>query len=130
MAEIVGENVDRLCTVEMRPQGMPRGKIHRLYDAARRKQGKPLTLLAAEKIIERVRKRDVVIVTTGAGGSPWLPAGETDGAPGAAAIARAISVGLGAIPVYVSEENNLKPIIASSAAAGIPVMKYEEARQR
>ena len=37
MPEIIGENVDRLCTVEMRPQGMPRGKIHRLYEAARRK---------------------------------------------------------------------------------------------
>ena len=130
MPEIIGENVDRLCTVEMRPQGMPRGQIHQLYEAARQKQQRPLTLLAAEKLANQVGKKDVVLVTTGAGGPPWLPFGETDGAPGAAAIARAVALGLGAIPVYVSEENNLKPIIAASQAAGVPVMSFEQARLR
>jgi len=83
MPEIIGENVDRLCTVEMRPQGMPRGKIHRLYEAARRKQnGRPLTLLAAEKLRAAVKPGDYVILATGAGVPPWMPAGETDGPVG------------------------------------------------
>ncbi len=130
MPEIIGENVDRACTIEMRPQGMPRGQIHRLYAAAREKQGRPLTLLAAEKILKCVGKKDTVIVMTGAGGPPWLPAGETDGAPGVAGLAWALSVGLGAIPVFLSEENNLKPIIAASQAVGLPVMNYEDATSR
>ena len=86
MPEIMGEYVDRLCTVEMRPQGMPRGKIHRLYDAARRRQGgRPLTLLAAERLRGVVKAGDSVILATGAGGPPWMPAGETDGPVGVAA---------------------------------------------
>jgi len=35
MPEIIGEYVDRLCSVEMRPKGMPRGTMHLLYEAAR-----------------------------------------------------------------------------------------------
>jgi len=59
VSEIIGEYVDRLCTVEMRPQGMPRGKIHRLYEAARRRQqDRPLTLLAAERLRATVKPGD------------------------------------------------------------------------
>ena len=99
MPEIIGENIDRLCTVEMRPQGMPRGKIHRLYEAARRKQnGRPLTLLAAEKLRAALKPGDYVILATGAGVPPWMPAGETDGPVGIAALGRALVMGLGARP--------------------------------
>ena len=56
MPEIVGEYVDRLVNLEMRVQGgLPRGVTHRLYEAARKKQGAPLTFLAAHKLIDALK---------------------------------------------------------------------------
>jgi hypothetical protein len=126
MPEIVGEYVDRLCTVEMRMLGLPRGVTHLLYESARRVQDAPLAFLAARRILERVGGGDVVMFLTGAGVMPWLPAGETDGPLGAVSLARAVIAGLGAEVVYVSEERHLRPIEAASAAAGIPVIDVVE----
>jgi D-glutamate cyclase len=131
MPEIIGENVDRLCTVEMRPQGMPRGKIHRLYEAARRKQnGRPLTLLAAEKLRAAVKPGDYVILATGAGVPPWMPAGETDGPVGIAALGRALLLGLGARPIFVTESHSLRALRAPVIAAGMSVVSPEIAAAR
>lgn len=131
MPEIIAENVDRLCTVEMRPQGMPRGKIHRLYEAARRRQqGRPLSLLAAERLRTAIKPGDRVILATGAGAPPWLPFGETDGPPGVAALARALAVGLGARPVFVTEAQSLEPLRAAVLAAGLLVVSPEMAARR
>lgn len=131
MPEIIGENVDRLCTVEMRPQGMPRGKIHLLYEAARRRQqGRPLTLLAAERLRAAVKPRDHVILATGAGGPPWMPVGETDGPLGVAALGRALTLGLGARPVFVTESHSVRSLSAAVVAAGLPVVSPEVAAAR
>lgn len=130
MPEIIAENVDRLCTVEMRPQGMPRGKMDRLYEAARRKQKRPLTLLAAERLRAAVEPGDHVILATGAGGPPWLPAGETDGPLGVAALGRALSLGLGARLVFVTESHSLRSLGATVLAAGVPVVSREVAAAR
>ncbi len=119
MPRIIGDNIDRLVTVEMRTQGIVRGNIVQLYDAARAKLCEPLTMLGAQRLREAIRPGDAVIITTGAGSWPWLPKGETDGPPGAASLARAISLGLGARPIIVSEERNLPGIIASCAAIGL-----------
>jgi hypothetical protein len=121
--EIIGEYVDRLCTVEMRMKGLPRGLAHRLYESARRVQHRPLTYLAAQRILQRVGDNDVVVLLTGAGVLPWLPHGETDGPPGIVSLARAVIVGLGAKAIYVSEERHLRPVEAASLAAGIPVVR-------
>jgi hypothetical protein len=67
----------------------------RVYDDTRDKYGRPLTLLAAEKLVERVGRGDHVFIVTNSH--------EMDGPPGAAAIARSLVVGLGAIPVIVTE---------------------------
>ena len=52
-----------------------------------------------------------MFVVTGAGTPPGLPAGETDGPPGAAALARAIEFGLGGTPILISEERNMPAVI-------------------
>ena len=131
MPEIVAENVDRLCTVEMRPQGMPRGKMHRLYEAARRRQqNRPLTLLAAERLRAAVKPGDHVILATGAGGPPWLPAGETDGPLGVAALGRALSIGFGIRPVFLTESQSVDSLSAVVMAAGLPVVGEEVAASR
>lgn len=126
MPYIIGEYVDRLCTVEMRfREGLPRGVTHRLYAAARAHQGEPLTSLAARRLREQVQAEDRVLVVTGAGAPPGLPQGETDGPLGAAALVRALDIGVGAKPILVTEERNAPPIVAAVQAAGVTIVEEE-----
>ncbi|WP_102225805.1 glutamate cyclase domain-containing protein [Acidimangrovimonas sediminis] len=123
MDDIIGEALDRLITVEMRyASGVPRGIIAPLYDAARQEAGRPLTTLAVEAICRAVAPGDRVLIVTGAGAPPFLPVGETDGPLGAVAIGHALDRGLGAKPVFLSEERNLGPIAATAEAAGLSVL--------
>jgi hypothetical protein len=124
--EIVGEYIDKIANVEMLDDTQTRrNRTHLLYEAARAKQGAPLTYLAAMGLAENVKKDDYVILLSGAGVSPWLEWGETDGPTGIASLARALSFGLGARPVYVGNEKELGPVIAAGVAAGITVLDKE-----
>jgi hypothetical protein len=123
LPEISGEYIDRLVNVEMRfGTGLPRGVTHQMYDAARKLQGAPLTYLAAKRLVEKVKPGDYVLIATGAGTEPGLPWGETDGPLGAAALARAVGLGLGAKPVVVTEKRCLEPIRAAFNATGFTLM--------
>ncbi len=64
-----------------------------VYDETRARYGRPLTLLAAERLMESVSRGDHVFIVTNSH--------EMDGPPGAAALARALVVALGAIPVVL-----------------------------
>jgi hypothetical protein len=129
--EIVGDSIDRAVNIEMRFRaGLPRGVTYPLYEAARKKQKKPLTWLAAKLLKDKVTAGQHVFVVTGAGTPPGLPAGETDGPPGAAAIARAIEFGLGAKPILISEARNMPAVIKSAEAAGIAVVDEALFKQR
>jgi hypothetical protein len=124
--EIIGEYADRIVNVEMLEHDYARrGRTHLLYEAARAKQGAPLTYLAAKGLLDNVKKGDYVILLSGAGISPWLEWGETDGPTGIASLARALSFGLGANPVYVGNEKELGPVIAAGVAAGVTVLDRE-----
>jgi hypothetical protein len=125
--EIIGEYIDRLLTVEMRPQKFDvRGKIHLLYEYARRQAGvRSLSLLAASKVIERVKRDDTVLVVTGTGSKPFLPNGESDGPLGSASIARACALGLGANPVFVVGENDVTGMRACARAIGLNVEDFQ-----
>jgi hypothetical protein len=124
--EIVGEYIDKIANVEMLDDTQTRrNRTHLLYEAARAKQGAPLTYLAAMGLAENVKKDDYVILLSGAGVSPWLEWGETDGPTGIASLARAVSFGLGARPVYVGNPKELGPVIAAGVAAGITVLDKE-----
>jgi D-glutamate cyclase len=131
MPEIIGDNIDRLTCVEMRIPGIDRGIIEPLYRAAREAQGgSSLTLRAARLLHERVGADDAVMITTGAGAPPYLPYGETDGPPGAVALARAIGRGLGARVVLVTEPHYVPGLRAAAAAAGLPMVDDEAAARR
>ncbi len=131
MPEIIGEYVDRLVTVELRNRGMPHGITRPMYDAARAEGGgRPLTLRAAEGLVRNVRPGDTVFIITGAGNPPTLPKGENDGPPGAAVLGRALFRGIGAIPIYLLEQRHAEPMVASSEAAGVPVVEYNTAKER
>lgn len=131
MPEIAGEYVDRLITVEIRNRGIPTGVTRPLYEAARAEGGgRPLTLRAAEGLVENVRPGRNVFLITGAGTPPLLPRGENDGPVGAAVLARALYRGIGATPIYVVEEHHVDPVVASSEAAGVRVVDYATAKER
>lgn len=131
MPDLTGEALDRLVTIEAKNRGMPHGILQPLYDAARSQQGgRPISMLAAERLKDAVGKGDVVLILTGAGYEPTLPEGESDGPPGAAAIARMLYWGLGAVPVYVCEECHVRPVIASSHALALMVKDFKNAKDR
>jgi hypothetical protein len=124
--EIIGEYLDKIVNVEMLDDdSQRRNKTELLYRAARAKQGAPLTYLAAQGLVDRVKRDDYVLLLAGAGVSPWLEWGETDSPTGIASLARALSFGLGARPVYVGNEKELGPVIAAGVAAGITVLDKE-----
>lgn len=130
MPGVIAEYIDRLCTVEMRPGkgNLPRGVIHRLYDAAReRAGGTPLTLDIAQALVERVKPGDAVFILTGAGGPPVLPKAEIDGLLGAAALARALHFSLGAVPFILTEERAFEPTRAACWGAGLNFRRDGEA---
>ena len=101
--EATGWNVDRLVTVEVKTGGRPgRCIIFPLYEAAVETVGnRPISLVAAEKLVERVKPGDTVVLMTGMGAMPFMPRGETDGPPGVASLARAVSYGLKALPIVL-----------------------------
>lgn len=119
MPDIVGEYVDRLCTIAMRPKGMMREALNALYAAARNEANEPLTMKAARLLTERVKPGDTVFISTGAGAPPWMPYGETDGPLGAAALGRAITLGLRATPIFIGEARNMPPLEATIRSAGL-----------
>ncbi|HTB42955.1 MAG TPA: glutamate cyclase domain-containing protein [Acetobacteraceae bacterium] len=131
MPDHVGEAVDRLISMEIKNRGMPFGILQPLYEAARKAAGgRPLTILAAEGLHKNLRRGDTVLVLTGAGYGPTMPKGESDGPPGAAALARILYRGLGAVPVFVCEACHVDPIVAASEAGGLMVRPFVQARDR
>ncbi|NIM46321.1 MAG: DUF4392 domain-containing protein [Nitrososphaeria archaeon] len=115
--EVIGDNIDRLVTIEVRPRNFIRGYIKRLYEAARERAKRPLTLLAAEKLREEVGAGDQVIILTGFIVPPLIPVGECDGPLGAASLARAITMGLGGSVLVLSETECVPLIEATFRAA-------------
>lgn len=95
----------------------------KVYDDTRKRYGRPLTLLAAEKIIENVKEGDHVLIITNSI--------EMDGPPGAAVIARALLIGLRAIPIIIAdfEEGTKYERALTQSCIGaqiIPVLTKEE----
>lgn len=129
MPEIVGDSVDRLVTVEAKNRAFPHGIMGPLHAAARKAAGdRAVTMAAAQAIVDHVSARDTVLILTGAGYPPTMPKGESDGPPGAAALARMIHRGIGAVPVFVCERNHRDPIVASSEASGLAIREFDDAR--
>jgi len=132
MPEVMAEYIDRLCTIEIKPGAgpIPRGVTRQLYDAARKKQGKPLSYLAAKTLIDSLKDGGWAFIVTGAGGPPILPVGEVDGLLGAASVARALDQAFGVKSVIVGEERIRAPIKASLAAAGVSLVGEDLIRDK
>lgn len=111
---VFGERFDRLMTLEVRPLagGLPAGIVVPIYLACREAQGEPSSTLAARKLLAAIRPGSDVLIATGAGVSPKLPLGETDGPPGAVALARSLALGFGANVTLVAQEEHMPAIDA------------------
>lgn len=129
-SEVTAGSIDRLATIEMRFGGRKdRGIIVPLYDAASKKVGdRPLSLVAAERMIEEIKPDDNVILISGTGAMPYVPYGETDGPLGVASLARAVRMGLGALPVIVTPARDMEATRRTTQAAGLNIMEYSEAK--
>jgi hypothetical protein len=128
-ADFVGEAIDQLVTIEAKNPGLPHNVTRAMYKAARKLTGdRPISMVAAERLVATIKPGDTVLILTGAGYAPQMPLGEDDGPPGAASIAMALYRGLGAVPVLVSEACHAEPIRASTVAAGMMVVSFEDAR--
>src|ERR1044072_1435018 len=98
----LGENVDRLCTLDLRPPGPTSGYIGRFYQAVRGLTDAPLTLTAAQ-CLHQITPQSTIVIATGFCHPERLPYGETDGPPGAASLARARRCGLACTALILGE---------------------------
>lgn len=118
---MLGDRVDTLVSLDIRG----RGAMHLMYPPARKlKNGRPLSLLAAERLKEEVNEGDFVLITTGLSVPVYLMP-ETDGPPGAAAIGRALNVGLRAKPVFVIKNEFVEMMAATCRAAELNVLSLD-----
>jgi hypothetical protein len=116
----LAEQIDRLCILDLRPSGPTGGYIGHFYHAVKQIAGQSLSLAAAT-CLGSVQAGATVVISTGFCHPERLPQGETDGPPGAAALARAVRLGLGATPLIVGEAAIESPMRACCETLGVPI---------
>lgn len=117
--ERIGDAVDHLITAPISNWTILKGlPLARLYMAARELAGGSVTLAAARLLQENVSRGDRVLILSGFIMRDYgLP--ETDGPIGAAVVARAISLGLGGVPIGVCEDSVVGCMDACFSTAGL-----------
>ncbi len=123
--ERAAEMMDRVVALDLAGRG-----IEGLYTAARERAGEPLCLAAARRLVA-VPRGSVVLLTTGQASRAWITTriAESDGPAGTAAVARALALGLDAIPVLLAEEELLPALGAIFTAAGLSSVTLQESRR-
>ena len=122
--ELIGENVDRLVSLDV----ASREFITIMYPPTRERHGRPLCLLAAEKLRERLSAGDFVLIACGMLVYP-LELGETDGPLGGAALARALQLGFGVKPVLVTDHAATSMTKAVCRGASLNVTDVERLKK-
>lgn len=119
----IAEALDKLISIDI----SGRGVITKLYDAARHQAEGPLTLKAVEALSLSIKPGDVVIIATGWVDQPLVAPdrGETDGPPGALALARALRLTLKARPIIVVDECLVAGMRQIARAAGFHCVEPE-----
>jgi hypothetical protein len=120
LLEIVGYEIDHLVSIELWLK--LQGKVRILQEAAQKQLGEPMTYAAAEKLMERVREKDIVAIGTGFVTDADETC-ETDGPIGAAALARSIRIAFNATPVIFTEHGNLGIVSAACRGIGLNVKR-------
>lgn len=120
----LGETVDRLVTTDI----LARGVIGDIYKSARKLYDEPLSLKAAEALSDVIEVGDPVFIITGCT-YPGLNAGETDGPIGAASLARALCISLGAKPIIVVEKIYENMMMHTLRGIGLNVLPFKSAQK-
>ena len=104
-----------------------RGVIRVLHTAAEKMQGAPVVLSAARMLLERVKPGDAVIIATGWVDQPLVDPGhgETDGPPGAIALARALRLLCKVRPIILTDACLVDGISQMARAAGFQCVEPE-----
>lgn len=123
---VLGESVDHLITTDLKWPGPPPGHIGAIREACRKLVGGPVCLAAAEAIRKKARSDSTVIISTGFLLPPFFPHGETDGPPGAVAIAHAIYHGIGARIVFLTETELMGMLHATCRGGGLPIYSADD----
>jgi D-glutamate cyclase len=107
----------RLCLPSQSSRSAPASSapLAALYAAARRRTRAPLAAGAARALCLAVHAGDLVLLTTGLV-TAAIPAGETDGPPGALVLARALIRGRGARAILLTEPAVVRPTQAAAEA--------------
>ncbi|MEX1271527.1 MAG: glutamate cyclase domain-containing protein [Acidimicrobiia bacterium] len=117
--------IDRLVSIDF-PR---RGVIDTIAPLARAHFRRPLAGLAADLLIRRTQPGEIVLIATGWLDRPHVSTNvaESDGPPGAAALARALHDGLGLIPFLLVESELVGPMTEIVHAAGLRCLSPDEA---
>jgi hypothetical protein len=126
VAREIGERIDQLLSIDL----PDREVIDIAYPTFREHYGAPLTFLAAE-VLSRVRRGQLVLIATGWPNRPLIDTeiAESDGPVGAAVLARAVHLGLGAAPVILVEQALMGPMRRIVHASGLRVLDLEAAKR-
>jgi hypothetical protein len=121
----LARDIDQLINLDMNRRGV----IRQLYSAAQARIAQPLVFAAAQALTKALSPKSVVFIATGWPDRPWVTPkiGELDGPPGAALLARSIHQVLGAIPIFLIEEELITAMTATAVAAGFAVLTSEQA---
>lgn len=121
--EELAETLDGLMNTDI----PARGVIQALYQAARNKTERPLTLAAAERLVAAVEPGDVVCIASGWVDQPLVApeCGETDGPPGAVVLARALRIACKARPIILVDECLVEGVKQIARAAGFQCVPPE-----
>ena len=122
--EVMGEQIDRAITLCVRPR-YNWGATPKLREAGVKKLGRPLVLLAAEKLMEVLEPGDTVIVSTGWPIPPIYPEGEICGLAGVSTLARSLSIAFGTRALIVAEKPSFGALAAVAQAAELRVWDYD-----
>lgn len=126
-----GEMLDRVMTTDLRLYFEKEDALSALFQSAKGASGQgtecPLSLIAAQTILGRVRPGDLFIVMTG-WRTAYRPYGETDGPLGAVILARAIARACEATPILLAEDEITSRLAPLCHAAGLNVLDLETAR--
>jgi D-glutamate cyclase len=125
LIDLIADNVDRLINLDISGYGV----IGHLYEAARSLHDRPITLVAAQQLLDRLRNGGTFFVTSGWVMPGTYPYGETDGPIGTATLGRALGLAFGARMVVLTEERMLECTTAACRAAGLSVLTESDLAQ-
>ena len=115
----VGENLDALMNLDPRGYGVCRI----LYAGSRRATGEPLTMHAAQTLVDAVKPGDLVYILTGFVLLPHkVP--EMDGMVSSMLLARALVLAFGAKPIIVCPVDSVQAVKNCAAVVGLHI--YED----